>query len=430
MPVRIPDDNVAAQSNLLPSPGRAPRGLERLATVCLRADAEDSRLGDLSEQYVRIYARVRDYLGNAPLAGPVSHLAADMRYLFSAANVILFARAVDPGLRLAEPETRGTFALDLRERTMRMLHTTTQKLVLPALLLAGSAFLIHGAVSVWNTWRETEVLLVDLQREKAEAAATQIGQYIATVQGQIAWAAVPAASPEQRRYDYLRLLRHVPAIVEISDLNAEGKEVRKVSRLGKDTVDSGIDFSADVRFTEAVKRNKYIGPVYFDKQSVPHVSIAIAHAVPNAGATLAEVNIKRLWDIIDTIKVGETGYAYLVDGKGRVIASRDKARVGPQSDLSTMPQVAAAFGAVPSEAPVAGKTYASSIAGSAVLSVHAAVPSLAWKVFVELPVAEARAPLWSTVFRAATLLGLGLLAIFLASLAAARRDMTPQPART
>jgi hypothetical protein len=28
-----------------------------------------------------------------------------------------------------------------------------RKLVLPALLLVGSAFLIHGALNVWYTWR-------------------------------------------------------------------------------------------------------------------------------------------------------------------------------------------------------------------------------------------------------------------------------------
>ena len=225
--------------------GSAPRRLERLAAVCLKAEAEDSRLGDLSEQYVRTHGRVRIYLGTTRFAMTVSRLAADIRYLFSAANVVLFARAVDPALRWSEPGAREIIALDLKERAMTMLHNTARKLVLPALLLVASAFLINSAVNVWSTWRETEALIVGLQREKADAAAKQIDQYFASLQDQIGWAARSTgggASADQRRDDYLRLLRQVPAISEIAQINGDGKEVLRVSRLARDTADSGADF--------------------------------------------------------------------------------------------------------------------------------------------------------------------------------------------
>ena len=431
MPEPIPNDIDTAGSRLAQAPSRAPRGLERLCTACLKAPAEDSRLGDLSEQYVRTHERARHCLGDFPLAMTLSSLAADIRYVFSAANVIVFARTVDPRPRLAERSAKETLAVDLKERTMMMLSSAGKKLVLPALLLVGSAFLINGAVNVWTTWRETEALMIGLQREKAEAAAAQIQQYFAVLQDQIGWAtdnrsAVPA---EQRRAEFLRLLRQVPAIAEIVQLNGEGKEVLKVSRLVRDTVESGADFSGDARFTEALKHRKHVGSVYFDKRSEPYVSLAMAHAGSNPSVTLTEINIKRVWDIIDGIKVGESGYAYLVDAKGRLIASRDKASALRESDLSALPQVVPATAAA-SGASRESMTFETGPAGAAVLSVHAAVPALAWKVFVELPVTEARAPLWSALIRAASLLGLGLLAILLASFAAARRDMSAQPVRT
>lgn len=433
MPKKFPDDADTAWSNFRQAPRRAPRELERLASVCLKAEAEDSRLGDLSERYVRTHERARMYLGTAPLGMTVSHLAADIRYLFSAANVMLFARAVDPVLRLAEPGAKATIALDLKERTMTLLHTAARKLVLPALLLVGSAFLINGAVNAWTTWRETESLIIGLQREKAEAAAAQIGQHFAALQDMIGWTTMERGSgvpPEHRRNDYLRLLRQVPAITEVAKLNAEGKEVLSVSRLRMDKFDSGADFSGDARFTEALKRKMHVGPVYFNKQSEPFVSLAVAHAGSNPGVTLAEVGIKRLWNTIDTIKVGETGYAYVVDEKGRLIASRDRALVLRQADLSALPQVIAASAVAPSGTSGEGVTFDTSPSGAAVISVHATVPTVGWKVFVELPVAEARAPLWTALARVAFLLGLGVLAIFLASFAAARRAAPAQPART
>jgi hypothetical protein len=407
--------------------------LERLVTAGLKAETEDVRLGDLSEVYVRTYERTRIYFGDTPSAQTMSHLAADIRYLCAAANVILFARTVDPGVRVREPAVQETVALDLKERTMTMLHTTLRKLMLPALLLVGSAFLVNGAVNAWTTWKETEALIVGLQREKAEALAAKIHQYIATLQDQIAWTTAdrePVIAPDQRRIDYLRLLRQVPAIAEVAYLGADGKEAVRISRGARDTMDSGADFSADARFTEALKRNQHVGPVYFNERSDPFVSLARAHAGPNRGVTLAEVNIKRLWEFVDVVKLGESGYAYVVDGKGRVIASRHSDSAWRQSDLSALPQVMAAAAGAQSDTPSAGAVYdTTSPSGTAVLSVHAAVPSLTWKVFVELPAAEARAPLWSALVRAAWLLGLGLLAIVLAGLAATRRDMTPKVVR-
>jgi len=64
-----------------------------------------------------------------------------------------------------------------------------------------------------------------------------------------------------------------------------------------------------------------------------------------------------------------------------------------------------------------------------VLSVYAVVPTPGWRVFVELPLAEARASLWSALIRGLGLLGLGLAAAVLASLLAARRITLGRPAR-
>jgi hypothetical protein len=97
-----------------------------------------------------------------------------------------------------------------------------------------------------------------------------------------------------------------------------------------------------------------------------------------------------------------------------------------QTDLSSLPQVMAARSGTRGDSV----TFDNSPSGAAVLSVHAAVPTVPWKVFVELPVAEARAPLWSALFRAVCLLVLGLLAIVLATFVTARRDIRAQPVRS
>jgi hypothetical protein len=179
-----------------------------------------------------------------------------------------------------------------------------------------------------------------------------------------------------------------------------------------------------------MKHKKYVGPVVFRKNAQPYVSLAMANVRRGSGATLADVDLKRVWEIIGAAKGGETGYAYLVDRKGRLIAHPDIGLVLQKTDLSMLPQVAAALAATPSRMQVEDTTFDTSPSGEQVISVNAAVPATGWKVFVELPVAEAQAPLWAALIRVASLLALGILAILLASVVAARRDVPPQPART
>ena len=91
---------------------------------------------------------------------------------------------------------------------------------------------------------------------------------------QAQWAALPV---EQRRFDYVRLLRQVPAITELVQLDRQGREQLKVSRLAMDVVGSGTDLSKEPAFVEAMANRVYFGPVYFRKESEPYMTMAVAH---------------------------------------------------------------------------------------------------------------------------------------------------------
>jgi hypothetical protein len=126
--------------------------------------------------------------------------------------------------------------------------------------------------------------------------------------------------------------------------------------------------------------------------------------------------------------VGETGYAYIVDGTGRLIADRDEKLVLRGPDLSALPQVAAALAGPPSGKLVDGKTFDAGVPVEAVLSAYAAIPALNWRVFVDLPTAETSASFWGAVIRGASLLGLSLVAAVLAILLAVRPVTISRPA--
>src|SRR5271167_2548212 len=292
--------------------------------------------------------------------------------------------------------------------------------------LVSLVLLINGSLDVWFSYDEARDAAIRLQREKADAAAQRIEEFVAEIERQIGWTTATqwAASPiEQRRFDFGRLQRQVPAITELIQLDGQGHEQLKVSRLSMDVAGGGADYSADPRFTEALAKKVWFGPVYFRKESEPYMTMAVAQSGRNAGVTVAEVNLKLIWDVITAIKIGKSGYAYVVDDKGRLIAHPDISRVLGNTDLSGLPQVAAARG---TPAATAEQTeIVRNLDGHRVLSASAAIPRLGWLVFVEQPLSEALAPLYTSVLNTGLLLLLGLVVAVLAGLLLARRMTGP-----
>jgi signal transduction histidine kinase/CheY-like chemotaxis protein len=268
------------------------------------------------------------------------------------------------------------------------------------------ALLSNGIFDVFFYYQEHKAALIRIQREQAEAAAAKIGQFIKEIESQLGWTTqLPwsAGSIEQRRFDALRLLRQVPAITELAQLDATGKERLRVSRLAMDVVASGADLSSDPKFAEAVARKVYYGPVYFRRESEPYMTLAIAGTRRDAGVSVAEVNLKLIWDVVSQIKVGERGHAYVVDAQGRLIAHPDISLVLRNTDMSKLAQVraarASASGAGTGDNVPETVQEAENIEGRKVLTAYAPVAPLGWLMFVELPAEEAYAPLYAALQR-------------------------------
>ena len=292
------------------------------------------------------------------------------------------------------------------------------------------ALLSSGAFEIWFSYNEYKDSLVRIQREQAEAAAGKIAQFIKEIESQVGWTTqLPwsAGTLEQRRFDGLRLLRQVPAITELAQLDSTGHEQLRVSRLAMDVIGSQADYSKDPKFTEAVAKKIYYGSVYFRRESEPYMTLSLAGTRRDAGVSIAEVNLKFIWDVVSQIKVGERGRAYVVDAQGRLIAHPDISLVLRNSDLSRLEQVktarAAAAGSRANSAQQV--TEASDFQGRQVLTAYAPIAPLGWLIFVDLPVSEAYAPLYQSLERTAMLLAGGLVLALLAGLFLARRMVVP-----
>ena len=305
-----------------------------------------------------------------------------------------------------------------------------RKYALYFVTLVSAALLTSGLTGLYFAYQESRAALYELQREKALAAAGKIEQYIKEIERQLGWTQLPQATSrpfaEQRRIDFLKLLRQVPSVTDVALLDRAGREQLRVSRLGLDVIGSLADRSQSPAFLETRAGRTYFGPVYFRKETEPYMTIALAAGRDNTGVTVAEVNLKFVWDVVSQIRVGQAGYAYVVDNHGQLLSHPDISLVLQKADLNALPQVRAALKRASIESvPSSNTESAEDPRGRPVLTANASIPTLGWTVFVEQPRAEALAPLYASALRTGILLLLGLLLSVAAGVVLARRMVTP-----
>jgi signal transduction histidine kinase len=301
-----------------------------------------------------------------------------------------------------------------------------RRYLLLIITLVTLALLASGAISVYFTYQETKAALASLQHEKAIAAASRIEQYVHQIEQQLGYAVLPqldANDVELRRIEFLKLLRQAPEVTDVAQIDAAGREQIAVSRLDMDSIHSGKDRSQEAAFREAKPGHAWFGPVYFRKETEPYMTIAIRGAGTKGAVTIADVNLKFIWDVVSRIRIGDKGKAYVVDQNGFLVADPDIGLVLRKSNLSDLPHVKAAASVTTDTDDTA--MLSTNLAGTPVLTSMAPIESLKWKVFVEQPVAEVYAKLHASILRTALLLLAGLVLSALGALALARGMVRP-----
>ncbi|MGY4282938.1 class 3 adenylate cyclase/HAMP domain-containing protein [Bradyrhizobium sp. LM2.7] len=134
---------------------------------------------------------------------------------------------------------------------------------------------------------------------------------------------------------------------------------------------------------------------------------------------MAEIDLSFLSESLSDAQLGKAAFAYVVDPRGRVLATSSK---GPDigKDLSKLPQVAAAI--APDREP---DTTGTDFNGHSVLAAASTVPKLGWSVLFEQPTTQALTPIRDQLVRIALLIGMGLMVAILAGTLLARRMIIP-----
>jgi len=276
--------------------------------------------------------------------------------------------------------------------------------------------LANGASEAWFGYRDQRDTLTQRLHAEARSAAGKIQGFLDDVTDQLQWTVqLPwrEGTDERHRFDVLRLLRQVPAIVDVTLVDGQGIERLHVSRVDPDIVNSGTDRSHDQAVVGARSGRIWYGPVTLYEGSEPHVMVAVAGAREINGITIAAINLKLIWDVISAIHIGKSGDAFVLDSSGRLVAHPDISLVLRGDDdpaaarLKQLQQAAIEGGGETAEGIDAEHR--------AVIAAMAPIPGPDWMAVVEQPAAEALTPIREALWRTGLLLLVGTL--FAATLA-------------
>jgi len=95
------------------------------------------------------------------------------------------------------------------------------------------------------------------------------------------------------------------------------------------TTDTGLspgDWSEEKAFQAAIHGEAFISPVLYSDVEGPftHMAVPVMLRGKPVGTLCAKVNLRGVWDLVDSIRVGSTGAVCVVSQDGVVVASADK----------------------------------------------------------------------------------------------------------
>ncbi len=177
------------------------------------------------------------------------------------------------------------------------------------------------------------------------------------------------------------VLERRTSIFELLVVNPEGIVITNRRRTGD---------SADVvsqPWLETVRNGQtYIGPVDYGQFGVPFVDLAVAiydQSGDFSGSLVARTDFTALWNPVTSLRIGESGYAYIVHEDGQILAYRDMQLVQENASLKQL------TGQTPQTILDSALGFYKGIEGQYVLAVATEVSGMPWIVVVEQSATEA-----------------------------------------
>ena len=264
-----------------------------------------------------------------------------------------------------------------------------------------------------------------LQRETAQRAAVSIVAHLDSTRAPLLDAArlrpdLLRATADDQQTLLNNLLAQNSPYLELALLDDQGRVVATVAQEGHHIESVVRDADRAAAFQAAQAGKPYLGQVHLTVTAQEPYVVMGEPLTSNRGALVVWVNLRHVWEIAAGVRVGESGYAYVLDANGNLTAYRDLAPIiARQNPLKNNPRLSALL-----QDPNAVEEY-TGLDGAAVIGADAPIASTHWVVVVETPLAEAYAVLYRALALIAALLVVGIILAALIARYLATRLLEP-----
>ena len=309
-----------------------------------------------------------------------------------------------------------------------------RKYVLVISLFVAAALLFSGGLDIFFTYKDKLGSISDLEQERAYSAASNIDIFIGDVQRKLEQAAQVEYEDNDsgmiaREEDYLALVNRAAAITNLGYWNSMGQERFMVAQFSRETFTNYSPLEVEQLLIGAKTNGTFNGPVYFDDDSSQRMTIGVAEPGSGEGVLIAEVDLTFVQVIISQLSLDDSGWAYVVDSNGTIVAHPAKEHVTQRTNVFHLPQVQAAIkdAAISNSGSATEKavTIEKSLDGHTVLAASYPIWNLDWNLLVERPRSQALASLKGPIVRCVSLLVGAIVLAVLISLILARKMVSP-----
>ncbi|MBS3906011.1 MAG: PAS domain S-box protein [Syntrophaceae bacterium] len=257
-----------------------------------------------------------------------------------------------------------------------------------SILLATIPLAIAGG-NIYKVYqKDIKESVIQIQKEKASMVVERTKGFLEKATSNLLLIASDEnfrrASPFQAKENLKNFLSQKDYFIELAFLNEKGLETVKISKFETKRSSGGKDQSDSEMFQVASKGQIFYGNFYYtsDGRQAMVIAVPVEKYMGRPVSVLrARVWLEPLTDLVHQIRIGKTGFAYLIDKQGYLVAHPNDKNIliGPFVD-----QVIAGE---------EGSLEFENVRGEKYLAVYKPIPELKWGVVVQVPVAEAYEPI-------------------------------------
>ena len=307
----------------------------------------------------------------------------------------------------------------------RIKNSLQLKWMVFSILLATIPLAIAGFSIIQIYQKDLKKSVIEIEETKASLVVETMQAFLEKVTSNLFFLAKHENLREVSLFHTKEYLENVlyqnDYISELTLLNDKGRETVKVSKYKVVGPSDLKDQSKSEMFRVTSKSQVYYGDVRVTISEEPSMMIAIPieeHKGKTIGVLTAQIHLQCLWDIVSKTKIGEKGFAYVVDREGNLIAHHDTRLVWMKENVSYL---CGARCHIQKES-VFEWGWPS---GERFLNVRKRIKNLGWTVFVQVPIEEAYEPVRKVANTALKYILIALAVAVILSLFLTRRLIHP-----